>query len=357
MTKLEKYENFYDFIIIDMKDLLDLRLVDLLTKYAKSSKSKIILSSLYQFTETDYLDNFKQISPETSQTCYWRLVKNNNHHYSFKTSFVSIWDRLTEDDPSSPNDSPKLKHKQLQTVKSLEDSERIRARNSLPSSDADSVNSTTDLSHISVHSDSGFSGYSADAENETKDSFSSMSKDEKLVRLHNLKSYQNVYLERLKNLAAGFTAEDSNRESQFLNLNPLFELTNFQAVKPEELLVKLDHDTTETSSARVIANFNLLEKAANPKQLLKSSVERLQARGTYLLATNFNWDSSIAPENFWLGGDKVNAENYFSHTGLIDFMDTLGLTLKKSEQILQTVSKVDGIGQFYVNSVYVFQKN
>jgi len=70
----------------------------------------------------------------------------------------------------------------------------------------------------------------------------------------------------------------------------------------------------------VITAFNLLEELQDPSVFLETIHERLNANGTLIIGSTYEWDEKICPKDHWLGGFKKDGEPVKSFDSLSEIL-------------------------------------
>ena len=83
---------------------------------------------------------------------------------------------------------------------------------------------------------------------------------------------------------------------------------------------------------------NLLESLNHPELFFNTIVSRINAGGYLVLSSNYDWGQDSKQDSQWLGGVKVNGENFLSINGLKQLLEDK-FTLVAEQDIHSIVTK------------------
>ncbi|WP_448211265.1 5-histidylcysteine sulfoxide synthase [Colwellia sp. MEBiC06753] len=120
-----------------------------------------------------------------------------------------------------------------------------------------------------------------------------------------------------------------------------FNLANITDAKPENILFsQADPSNLKAilTGYDVILAQQVLEQCYDPKQFLAEITSRLNADGLLIIASDYQFDETVADKSKWLGGIKVNGENVFGFEGT---QQALGAAFEclASHELAQVISQ------------------
>lgn len=99
---------------------------------------------------------------------------------------------------------------------------------------------------------------------------------------------------------------------------------------------------------------NLLEKLNHPELFFSTIVSRINANGYLVLSSNYDWGNNSKQDSKWLGGVKVNGENFASFEGLKQLLSDK-FTLISEADIHSVVAKSARRFEVDINQLTIWQ--
>jgi len=106
----------------------------------------------------------------------------------------------------------------------------------------------------------------------------------------------------------------------------------------------------------VIVLQQVLEQSYQPKKVLAHIQQRLNRHGLLIIASNYQFTKQVTDKNNWLGGIKINGENFTTFDGINSVLNNNFSLLRQTE--LPQKIKINARQSLFNNvAVTVWQKD